>query len=245
MDYKNINGIILTSRKYKENQSILKLFTRELGLITILNKSSIKANTSGRSMNHFCSEGLYTLAKGKNFYYIKDFDLINGNLFLRQSFEAYIYINLIANIINITMLENIVEPKIYDLFNKTILMMKKRKENSLMYLNGFLIKFITYLGYKPNLRVSSLKKKNYYFSFSTGGIFENNVETQQGINLTKENLLYLRFILITPYENFKDIFPKKTSIDIFNFLILYLKYLFEIQTLSALNLVDSYHSNKL
>ena len=92
-----IEGIVIYERKHGESSKILKIFTKELGNISIMAKGSCSPKSSILSLSQVFVEGLYLFRPGRNFYYIKSGRLINSAIILSSYPNAHnlsVYLSL-------------------------------------------------------------------------------------------------------------------------------------------------------
>lgn len=243
MEYKNIQGIVIDTMAYKEKRIILKLFTRELGLISLMVYDHSKKNTT-QSYSLF-SESVFNLRKNKSFYYSQDEELIDAHYELRNNICAYSFANLLINIIQTTFLDEMIDVKSYDLFIKTLNYLYLPLGDLMDIINAFLIKYISFQGYKPNLEINPHGfQDRYYFSFEEGSIIGFNGLTKATEiycrDLNRNELAYLKTLLYNKLVFLQDI--EIDSIDkyyIFNLLLDYIKYIYEIPQFHSMAFLKS------
>lgn len=239
IELKNIHGIVVNSMKYKETNLILKLYTRELGMVSLLVRN--KKNFLPLSYEVF-AESCFTLERGKNFYYCTDYELINSHYEIRHNIKVYSFINLFVNIIELSIMENMVDYKSYDLFIKTLDFIKISEDDFLNIVNGFLIKYISFQGFKPLLNLELLNScSDFIFSLEEGifiGVEDSKVKHNE-IVFRKYELEYLYALLYNRLEILGkfdiDIYSKEK---IFNSLIEYIKYIYDIPQLHSMNFIE-------
>lgn len=195
-------GIIINSFPFQEHAQIIKVFTKNYGIISILQRRN---NNFSHSLSEPLSKYKFFLQKGKSFYYIKDYDLLENFYPLKTTIHKNAHAILITDFIKNILYEEIVLEKVYDLYNKTLIFLEK-SEKTLDITNGFLIKFITLMGFQPNIQFDA-KKKNYHsFSIEAGGLIDPTIEPQHiDLLLSSEELNYLNYLLYNPLEKIDEI----------------------------------------
>lgn len=238
-EYKNIHGVVIHTMKYKENSQILKLYTRELGMVSLLIRN--KKNNIPLSYEVF-SESLFTLQEGKNFYYCMESELINSHYEIRKNIKAYSYINLFVNIIELSIMENMIDYKSFDLFSKILDFIISKENNMLNIVNGFLIKFISFQGFRPMIDINTIDKySDFDFSFKEGiflGLNPSKV-SQNKRTVTKYELEYLYFLLYNKLEILgKFEIDNNSKENIFYYFISYIMYIYDIPRLYSMKFIE-------
>lgn len=204
-NYYDIEGIIINSIDYKENNKILKVFTRELGVISVMHKNQKKYQNELDIGLDLFAVSRFDLIKGKNFYYVQEIDLVKSNFYLREDVFKNAYATVIIDFIKNIMFEESPDEKLYGLVIKTIDMLKYNY-NVIDLLNAFMIKLTAFLGVQPILDncviCGTNFKKSYGFSIDMGGIICDNCKTGDyfDIYLDEIELRYLKFLLYNKLE---------------------------------------------
>lgn len=226
MDIINLRGIVIRSVDYKESSKILTIFTHKQGLISVMARGVKRPKSKKQNLCSIFTEANFELTKSKDFYYLKDGDILEKNDFITKNVKLIYLSQLFFDIIERTIPRNDKEENIYLLLIKSIEYLKK-EENYLIIANMFMIKFISMLGYKPQL-VNCVKcnKKNItniFFSNEYGGILCKDCKKSHDTRLTDKEYKYLYHILNEVYENIliidSDIDQKKIFRLIFDFII--------------------------
>lgn len=241
----NTLGIVLSYSKYKESSKIVKVFTEKLGKISILARGAYNVKSNLLSVTQEFSLCEFTLIKGKSFYYIKDAKVINSKISIRDNFQRLMYGNFYNEIIDKNLYENEVNQKVFYLLEKTLNKLAKEDDNFLLLTLAFEIKFISLIGYRPNLiRCCECKSESFdkmYFSNEAGGLIcYNCIEKYfQSYKISKKHIYLLNKLLYSPFEEIENInVQKKDLVEIQEILINYVKEKTEIKDYFSLKLLD-------
>lgn len=173
----NIQAVVLNVRDHREHDRIITCYSRELGKIEILVRSARKLPSKLAPL----TSGLYALLNlviepGKNNYH-----LLGGETkkYYQKIFSDYKKITLTNQLLKITN-KSIKTGKpnrvIYDLIIKTIEKIDKADvKGAKIFLPAFIIKFLSLLGYRPEIKKcldchKTIRAEDVYFSLSRGGI---------------------------------------------------------------------------
>lgn len=238
-----VSAIALNIRDHRENNRIITCYTRELGKIEILVRSAKKITSK---LAHLTS-GLYALLEliiepGKNFYYLigggtkKYFHNLNNKY--QKNIQVSRILNTFDKIIKLAKPDH----KIFDLLVKTLEKIDNVPEAKVeIFIYAFLIKFLSFLGYKPEIRkclvCHKIPSAEAIFDFNRGGIvclkcfnqnyrskinqprltkFDTNIQMTNGALIILQNFLYKNFDFLEKM-NFisKDFIIVKSVIDKF------------------------------
>lgn len=243
-NYYDIEGININSIDYKENNKILKVFTKELGVISVMYQNRNKYQNQfdiGFDLFAMCK---FDLIKGKNFYYLQDIDLIKSNFYLREDVYKNAYATVIIDFIKNIMFEESPDEKIYGLVIKTIDMLKYNYD-VIDLLNAFMIKVTAFLGVQPildNCIICGANKKGAYrFSIDIGGIICDNCKTDDYFDtyLNDIEIRYLKYLLYNKLEKIEGIkIDKSSKIKIRKLLSKYLIKNFDIKEFNSIKFLN-------
>lgn len=227
MDTINIKGIVIRSVDYGETSKILTVFSFEKGIISIMAKGVKNPKSKKQNLISLFTESNFELTKSKDFYYLRDGEILKNNFHIRDSVKKIYLCQLFFDIIERTTLKNEKNNQIYNLLIKTLDYLKFENDY-LTIANMFLIKLISMHGYKPILTsCAKCNKKSFervFFSNEMGGILCEECRNINSIELSYKEYKYLCNILVEVYEN-TDIIDKDTDkIKIFKLLINFIVY---------------------
>ncbi|MCI5997513.1 MAG: DNA recombination protein RecO [Peptoniphilaceae bacterium] len=145
-----LNGYIVSSFNYLNKGKIYKIYTDNLGLISIYSKDM------DFYLSNF-SEYNFTLTKGREFFYLKEYDLLKYNH--HNSKKYFLFLNIISEIILKTMLFEMENFAIYSLISEILNLYSD--ENYIDVLIYFVFNYLSLSGYY--ITFDNLNNKKYYF----------------------------------------------------------------------------------
>ena len=222
--------IVLNEQKYSESSKIIKVLSREYGKLSILAKGALNAKSKLISITSLFSLSEVELIKGKNFYYINEFKLIESFYGLRENYIKLIYGNFLLELINKTTIETHIDTKIFNLVKKTLYKLNETKYTLALIL-AFELKYMSFIGYRPLLS----EEKDAIFSIEEGGLVKE--ENLKGYPISQKNIYYLNELLYTSLDNISQDISDK-DINYLQMIILkYIKYNLDIEKFNSLNLL--------
>ena len=231
------SGIVLSGIKYKESSKILTVYTRELGKIKVLGQGVMKPKSKGIASTEVFAHSEFDLKKGKSFYYINSVYLVDSYHSIRNKMDTLFLGFYILELMDKTIHEEEHNPIVFDLLNKALLAIKNGEDPHLIAV-AFQLKYVSFMGYRPQLDVCSKCSKKtsstWRFNISRGGVFCEDCYGAGGIKITEEDRHILSQVLLTPFANLKSINIKKEIIwKIYNLMLDYISYNFDIRELKS------------
>lgn len=150
MEEIKVNGIVLSSMTYKENDVLLHVFTPEIGQITCLLKGAkgAKAKLKWASLPFcFCE---WVLAKRGEFYVVINASCYDTFFDITSNYDVYLASSMMLEITSHIMKPNIIAE---DVFFKLVNALKNivySDTNPLLIVIKYLLDITVYLGYEPN-----------------------------------------------------------------------------------------------
>lgn len=236
------DGMVLNTMDYGENNKILKVFTENHGIISIFVRG-LKRNSDQYLTSEIFSLSSFTLYQGKSFYYIQDVEIIKSYYNFRTDIWQMTYATLVVEFIRNILFEESTETLIYQLMLKTLdyLYFDENMEN---IVNGFLIKFASFLGVKPIVTYCTqcqLHRNSYTgFSIDQGGLICNNCDKGISIDMmmNREKNEYLKNILYLPYNKLLQIkCADNIKFEIMDVLIQYLLNSFDVNEFNSIKFI--------
>lgn len=224
-------AVILSEMAYKESSKILTAYTEKLGKISIMAKGVKGPKSSLISLAQTFTHGKYFLSEGRNFYYLNRGSLIHSNLNLRKSYDKMIYSSIIVEIVNRSTIEGQKNEKIYGLLSKTLSFISEKKEYKIFFL-AFLLKYLSYMGYRPRIPKSYLPPMS--FVIQRGGVLSGTCQEVGGYPMEEEDIYILNKLLYTSLDELFTIDRKKNFDKIFELLIHYVQVTLDIDNLHSL-----------
>lgn len=219
-------GIVLSERNAGESSKALKVYTLDVGLVTIYAKGALKRSSKVTSSSQVFFVNEYTISKSGVFYYIKSANILSSNLHLRQSLVKLSYANLVLEIYLKSNMEEIENKNAYLLLKKYL----ETLEDSTARVRTMqlLLKYISFIGFRPSMN-------GKYFLVDGGGLSPNLDNSSKYYELNDEEVEYLNLLM---YKDLEFEFQKKDfERKIFHIIIEYVKYCLDLRQINSLELI--------
>lgn len=242
MDTYNFKGLVFRSVDYGDTSKIVTVLTEDKGFISLMARGVKNPKSKKQNLVASFTEIYFEANRSGNFYYLKDGEIIDDNLNLRQGLINIYLGQLFLDIVERTSIKDQVEKDHYSLLAKSLsaLNNNSNKEDILKIANMFLIKYISMIGYKPSifscLKCKKRKFKQVYFSKELGGILCQDHYTENSIRLSFEEYQYLIDILLGVFEKLDIIDGGIDQVKIFNLIIDFIFYNLDIKVPASLNM---------
>lgn len=211
-------GIVLKSIRYKDTSKILTIYTKEYGKISVIASGAYGAKSQLISTTQPFSYSEYHFNKSRGLLYLNQADLVDSFYSIRERMERVIYGSYMLELTEKSLPEALENEKIFLLLEKGLRVLAKLNENYLQFMIAYELKFISFLGYKPNIErcvsCNSASFNNIKFSINQGGIICNNCFNTDflAIKLNRETYEIMCKLLYIPLEKTSEIISSKDSI---------------------------------
>lgn len=243
-DKSNVEGFVLKEFAYRESSKIIEVFTKDMGKISIIAKGVLNKKSPNLSSTQRFVKASYNLYKsGDKFFAIKDSSLIQSYSKSNKNFDIIIYKSAICDLLLRT-IDFDQKDLVYNLLDKTFESFEKANNNYLNIFLCFLLKYISFSGFKPNLKDcclcgNNISPKEVYFSIKAGGMVCTSCKkiNKDRIYLKKDEYLYIFKLIYTPTD---EVCKLNLDIDknkILNLVIAYVLECLEIRKFSSLDWV--------
>ncbi|MDO5037089.1 MAG: DNA repair protein RecO [Tissierellia bacterium] len=232
-------GIVLSEAQYRETSKIIQVYTEELGKISVLCKGAHRPSSSLLFLTQSFSHNDFILGRGRSFYYLQGGQIIESNLALRRNFTSMVHASLITEIIEKTSLEGHGHRKVYGLLARTLDLGRDIK-NWEALLAAFIIKYVSYMGYRPRLDLSKEDlEEEVSFVINKGGLVVAGPLEVGGSRLSPREIYSLQQMLYNALNKaFLDDLPRDMSKKLSGLMVDYLQYNLEINKLHSLSLME-------
>lgn len=150
MEVISVEGIVLSSVKYKENSKILNILTKEKGLIGVISKGCLSEKSRLRVVSqNFTYANFHIYYKEGKISTLIEADVIDYFLNIKTDITKIGYLNYLAELTKDVYKENS-SPEIYDILINAILKIEKGLDPKIIA-NIVEIKYLDYLGIGLNL----------------------------------------------------------------------------------------------
>ncbi|MDY3006933.1 DNA repair protein RecO [Anaerococcus sp. AGMB00486] len=204
-DNSNIEAFVLREFNYRESSKIIEVFAKDLGKISIIAKGVLnKKNSNLSSTQRFVKASYNLYRSGDRFYGIKDASLINSYSKSNKNFDIIIYKSAICDLLLRT-IDLDQRDFVYNLIDTSWESFEKASENYLNIFLCFLLKYISFSGFKPNLKDCSycgekINPNSAFFSIENGGLICHRCKKhiRDRIYISRDEYLYILKLLYTP-----------------------------------------------
>lgn len=216
-DISDVTGFVLREFPYKETSKIIEVFAKDHGRISIIAKGAMSKKSKTLAVTQRFVKANYDLYKsGKEFYGIREASLIKSYSKSNKNFDTILYKSAIADLLLRTM-DQIQIDVVYRLIDNSFEAFDQASENQINIFLAFLLKYISFSGFKPNLSTCGIcgvkvGGDEYYFSPAESSLIcmNDRFMAADKIHLTKEEFTYLKQVLYTESKELTQI-PKPTN----------------------------------
>lgn len=238
-------GIVLREINYGDTSKILRVFTKDLGKISILVRGATNPKSKNRVLTGLFSYSNLKLKRGRNFYYIHDGDLINSFYDLRLDLNKLSYGLYILELIDKSMELEQVNKDVFEMTIKSLNLLEAEEKNILKLITAYEIKYISIIGFMPQLKECSIcgskDLTDGKFSHHKGGVVCGEcAKTTAGLfHIDYEDLRIINLLLFNKLENIIDIeIEKNRIIKIHNLILGYILESIDRNSFNSLKILD-------
>ena len=243
-DNSNVEGFVLREFSYRESSKIIEVFTKDMGKISIIAKGVLnKKNPNLSSTQRFVKASYNLYKSGEKFFGIRDAILLKSYSKSNKNFDIIVYKSAICDLLLRT-IDFDQKDLVYNLMDKTFDSFEKASGNYFNIFICFLLKYISFSGFKPNLKEcsmcgSKINPNDAYFSVKDGGMVDSSCKKikKDIVYLTREEYLYILKLIYTPTDQVSKIDLKIEKKKIINLVTSYVLECLEIKKFSSLDWV--------
>ncbi|AFS78816.1 DNA repair protein RecO [Gottschalkia acidurici 9a] len=204
-------GVVIRQTKYSESDRILTIFTKDKGKIQAIAKGARKPKSKLISSTETFCYSEFILYKGKSLYNINQGDVIDSFYSLREDIYKLSYATYILELVDSSLLDEEPNDILFELLVKTLKILSEAKGNYKKLLLAFQIKYISFIGYKPQLNqcvnCGNDLTNNIRFNIIQGGTvcencFSNSTYEKDVKHTTVNNM---RKLMYSKLDELKDI----------------------------------------
>jgi len=167
-------GFILKNKKYGETDSLLTIFTRKAGKINAIAKGARRPKSNLLAgIQPFCFSE-FVLYKGRNLYTVSQCDSKEIFYPLREDLKKLSYSSYLVELVEAVTIEGHTNNRLFNLFGKTLYLLKKDDVEINAIVRAFEIKLLSYIGYTPQLtscvHCNIKESLSWKFSSTEGGL---------------------------------------------------------------------------
>lgn len=185
---KKTEGIILSSQRYQEGDSLLKILTNKLGLISAIAKGARKPTSKRAGSLQPFNRVLLELYEGKELYTVVQVQNISSYSVLAGSFVKGLVASFACELVQKTLAESQLVSGVFELLDSFLKTLQRVSEKSSpVYLAGFFIGYLKLIGYRPEITSCAFCGSDFFKA--TSGSFTEDGNFVCGACGSKENYL--------------------------------------------------------
>lgn len=170
-DPKNLRGVILNSRDFRDKDKIISFLSADSGVIDICVKGSKMAAIT----IPFVVADIVITSTG-DFYYLKDYTIIESNTNIMKSLEAMTVAGHITNLISKSYIDGSNSRQFYELLIYSLYYLSTHLDKYLLVYCAFNWRMLNLLGYVIEYSIcndchSEITSEHYFLSITTGEIY--------------------------------------------------------------------------
>ncbi len=146
-----VRGIVADTAPMGEKDKRLVILTKELGKISVLAKGArSQAGKQAAPSQLFCTAD-FVLDKGRTFYYIKEYEILETFYSLRMDVERLSYASVMLETARLFSLDGEDNTALFQLLIRGLHAMQKNILHPQMIMSTFLLRLLADNGYRPQL----------------------------------------------------------------------------------------------
>ncbi len=191
--YIETEGIVLRSVKYKDSDTILTLFTKKMGKLTVYAKNVRKLNHTSMAVSQVFAYGNFMLRTQGKMMQLHSFDLKENFYYLTQKIDKTFLAYYLAELTEQVLIENQTNHRMLVTFLEILKALKMSEEYSLIK-SYYEMKVLYFYGVKPEIAkcmkcgIGRDTSRRFFFHINDGGIYCENC-----LNDNSEQYLYERY----------------------------------------------------
>lgn len=244
MEEIKVNGIVLNSMTYKENDVLLHLFTPEIGKITCILKGAkgAKAKLKWASLPFcFCE---WVLAKKGEFYVVTSATCYDTFFDITKDYETFVMASMMLEVTNAMLRPNIIAENIFVELANTLKNIVYSDTNPRLLVAKYLLQVTMFLGYEPNFATCEVCgmpiANDILLSYDTHNFSCRTCCNGYGMLISRQQYNLLKIIHNTSADRLSSIKTNDaTLMAILNLLRFNLESILEIKIKSFVPLVEN------
>tara|TARA_B100000959_G_scaffold265829_1_gene307707 strand:+ start:415 stop:1134 length:720 start_codon:yes stop_codon:yes gene_type:complete len=214
------SAIVLSKIRYKDNDIIVKIFTREYGVISFIVKGSAKSKKSKIKFVYFQELTIvniqFNFNPNRNLQYIKDLEIKHHYSSSHTDLVKTSVIIFLSEMLSNIITHQKKEVELYDYIEESLIWYDTNHLNSYFHL-FFLLELTKYLGFYPDISDNHLQ----YFNLEEG-IYESSKTSKYSIKDVNLNL-FNNILGIKFDSNHLPVLNSEEKMEVLNIIITYYK----------------------
>src|SRR3712207_2154496 len=170
----NTQAVVLKSVKFKENDIILTLFTRNYGKISAIARGAQRPKSKFMATSQVFSYNNYVLKRQNDMYVVYQSESIKSFYNIAMDFDAFSYASFIMKLVEAALVEGQTSSRLFVMLVRTLFIYSEGVSDAKFILDAFILKFLDYTGFRPNVESCThchgLGYSRAVFSIQDGGI---------------------------------------------------------------------------
>ena len=170
----NTQAVVLKAVKFKENDIILTLFTRNHGKISAIARGAQRPKSKLMATSQVFSYNNYVLKKQNDMYVVYQSESIKSFYNIARDFDAFSYASFIMKLVEVALVEGQTSSRLFVMLVRTLFIYSEGVSDAKFILDAFILKFLDYTGFRPNVESCThchgLEYSRAVFSIQDGGI---------------------------------------------------------------------------
>ncbi|MCD5410764.1 MAG: DNA repair protein RecO [Clostridiales bacterium] len=194
-------GFVIRNIKYSEHDSIITIFTRELGKVSAIAKGVRRPKSKMRAGIQPFSYSDFVLYKGRNLYTVNQCNSIEIFYSLREDLFKLSYASYLLELIGAVITEEQTNNRLFNLLGKALYMLKKKDIEINTIVRTFELQFLEFSGLSPNIsscvECGSEEISAHRFSHREGGLLcEQCIDKDRGaVEVSKHTIRLANYLL--------------------------------------------------
>lgn len=167
-------GFVLKSRKYRETDGLLTIFTRKVGKVNAVAKGAYRPKSGLLAGIQPFSHSEFVLYKGRSLYTINQCDVKEIFYPFREDLKKLSYAAYLVELVGAVTAEGQTNNRLFNLLGKTLYILKENDIEINPIVRAFEIKLMNYSGYRPHLvscvHCANKQSTSWVFSAEQGGL---------------------------------------------------------------------------
>src|SRR3712207_2043443 len=147
----NTQAVVIKAVKFKENDIILTLFTRNHGKISAIARGAQRPKSKLMATSQVFSYNNYVLKKQSDMYVVYQSESIKSFYNIARDFDAFSYASFIMKLVEAVLVEGQTSSRLFVMLVRTLFIYSEGVSDAKFILDAFILKFLDYTGLRPNV----------------------------------------------------------------------------------------------
>lgn len=172
----NLRGVVLTSRDFKEKDKIISFLSSDSGVLDICVKGTSKTVSKLAAITIPFVVADIVVTKTGNFFYLKDYSLVESNSSIMGSLEAMTVATHFSSLLSSSYIDETNSKAFYELLVYSLFYLSKNVDKYDLVYSAFNWKFLDLLGFVVSYEECNnchnlIQTTEYFLSIKSGEIY--------------------------------------------------------------------------